>query len=88
MIGFLTKNQTPTFELQIFSLPLMHHTLGVTPTSFFATSSDVSVINAEVLTSEFIIEHSLPLSVLDHCSKIACNVYFKISDLVNAQIVK
>ena len=45
-------------------------TRGRSLTSFFATSSDVSVINAEVLMTEFIIEHSLPLSVADHCSKL------------------
>ena len=39
-------------------------------TSFFATNSDESVINAEVLMTEFIIQHSLLLSVADYCGKL------------------
>ncbi|XP_063966229.1 uncharacterized protein LOC135156785 [Lytechinus pictus] len=45
-------------------------TKGKPLTSYFTTTSDVSVINAEVSFTEFIIEHSIPLSVADHCGKL------------------
>jgi hypothetical protein len=33
---------------------------------FFSSSSDLSVVNAEVLFTEFLIEHSIPFTVADH----------------------
>lgn len=37
---------------------------------FFCGSSDQSVIKAEVLFTEFLIEHAIPISVSDHCAKL------------------
>lgn len=38
--------------------------------TFFSSSGDLDVIRAETLFTEFIIEHSLPFSVADHCTKL------------------
>ena len=41
-----------------------------TISNYFINNENTSVINAEVLFSEFLIEHSLPLAVADHASKL------------------
>jgi hypothetical protein len=38
--------------------------------SFFTTTNDYSVTNAEVLFTEFLVEHSLPISAADHAGKL------------------
>ena len=49
---------------------------GSTISDFLAStsSSNVSVIRAETLFTDFIIEHSLPISVADHATKLFKNV--------------
>jgi hypothetical protein len=38
--------------------------------AFFASSLDFSVINAEVMFTEFLVEHSIPLSAADHAGSL------------------
>lgn len=38
--------------------------------SYFTTHDDYGIINAEVLFSEFVVEHGLPITVMNHGGKL------------------